>query len=90
MICKNPIVLGFVAGILLFLLPLSMPELVSSLISGTALMNGPLAMIIMGAYLGQIKIGEIFLNRQIYLCCAASSRHGTREGRFLGPDTGEG
>lgn len=71
MVCKNPIVLSFAAGILLFLLPLSMPEIVSSLISGIASMNGPLAMIIMGAYLGQVKIGEIFLDRRIYLCCAA-------------------
>lgn len=67
-ILTNPIVISFVAGLLLFFLPLQMPELVTSVLSTIAAMNGPLAMIVMGAYLGQLTLKELFLDPTVYIC----------------------
>ena len=67
-IVTNPIVISFVMGLLLFFLPVQMPELVTSVLSTIASMNGPLAMIVMGAYLGQLTLKELFLDPTVYLC----------------------
>lgn len=64
----NPIVISFVAGLLLFFLPIRLPELVSGVVGTLASMNGPLAMIVLGAYLAQVPFRELFLDKQTYLC----------------------
>ena len=35
-----------------------------------ASMNGPLAMIVLGAYLAQVPLRDLFTNRESYLCTA--------------------
>ena len=64
----NPVVLSFLAGILLFLLPLEVPELPAKAITATASMNAPMAMIILGIYLAQMRIRDLFTDRHVWLC----------------------
>ena len=64
----NPIVISFAAGLLLFFLPIRIPEIISGVIGTLASMNGPLAMIVLGAYLAQIPFRELFSDKQTYLC----------------------
>lgn len=69
-IATNPIVISFVLGILLFFLPVELPGLVAGVIGTLASMNGPLAMIVLGAYLAQVPLKELFTDRLTYLCAA--------------------
>ena len=64
----NPIVISFVVGLLLFFLPIRLPEIVSGVVGTLASMNGPLAMIVLGVYLAQIPFRELFSDKQTYLC----------------------
>ena len=67
-IVLNPVVIGFSAGLILFFLPVELPELLAGVIGTLAAMNGPLAMLVLGAYLAQIPIGALFTDRLTYLC----------------------
>lgn len=64
----NPIIISFLAGIALFLLPVSLPEAVVSVVGTIAAMNGPLAMIVLGVYLGQVPLRTLFNGRVVYRC----------------------
>lgn len=64
----NPIIISFLAGIALFLLPVSLPETVESVVGTIAAMNGPLAMIVLGVYLGQVPLQTLFTGRVVYRC----------------------
>ena len=63
-IITNPIVIG----LLLFFLPIQLPAEITSVISTLASMNGPLAMIVLGTYLAQIRLSELFNDKGTYLC----------------------
>lgn len=69
-IITNPIVISLIAGLLLFFLPIKLPDMLTSVIGTLASMNGPLAMIVLGAYLGMTPIKELFTDRLTYLCAA--------------------
>lgn len=69
-IITNPIVISLIAGLLLFFLPIELPDMLTSVIGTLASMNGPLAMIVLGAYLGMTPIKELFTDRLTYLCAA--------------------
>ena len=64
----NPILLSFLAGIALFLLPVSLPETAENMVGTIAGMNGPLAMIVLGVYLGQVPLRSLFSGRVVYRC----------------------
>ncbi len=64
----NPIILSFLAGIALFLLPVSLPAAAENVIGTIASMNGPLAMIVLGVYLGQVSLRSLFSGRVVYRC----------------------
>lgn len=64
----NPIILSFLAGIALFLLPVSLPETAENVVGTIAAMNGPLAMIVLGVYLGQVPLRALFSGRVVYRC----------------------
>ena len=64
----NPILLSFLAGIALFLLPVSLPETAENVVGTIAGMNGPLAMIVLGVYLGQVPLRSLFSGRVVYRC----------------------
>lgn len=67
-IYKNPIIISFVIGIILFILPVKLPSTVTTVMNTIAAMNGPLAMIILGVYIGQIKLKELFNDKIVYVC----------------------
>ena len=67
-IIENPIVISFLLGIILFFLPLELPTVLSSAVNSIASMNAPVAMIILGTYLAQMKFRELFTDKTVYLC----------------------
>lgn len=62
----NPIVLGFLSGIIVFLLPIELPNIVAGTLETLAAMNGPLAMMVLGIYLAQVPFQSIFTEWDIY------------------------
>lgn len=64
----NPIVLSFLGGMLLFFLPISLPEILNGPICTLASMNGPLAMLVLGTYLAQIPLKSLWTDRIAYKC----------------------
>lgn len=67
-ITTNPIAVSLAIGLLLFFLPVKLPAIVTGVIGTLASMNGPLAMIVLGAYLAQVPLKELFTDRLTYLC----------------------
>ena len=62
----NPVILSFLGGLLLFFLPVTLPDLLTGMIGSLAAMNGPLAMIVLGTYLAQVSPGSLFKERLAY------------------------
>ena len=69
-ILSNPVVISFAAGIVLFLLPVSMPAILNGPVQAIAGMNAPLAMIVLGIYLAQVPPTSIFTDRLSYKVAA--------------------
>ena len=67
-ILTNPVLISMVIGILLFLLPVQIPEIGKKAVSLLAGMNAPVAMISIGIYLAQVAVRELFTDRTTYLC----------------------
>lgn len=67
-IVTNPVVLGFVVGIVLFFLPIELPGILTTVIGAVAGMNAPIAMMILGIYLAQMPVREMFQGKQVYIC----------------------
>lgn len=67
-ITTNPIIISFLLGILLFFLPVELPEVLDSAVAAITSMNAPVAMIILGIYLAQMKLRDFFTDRAVYLC----------------------
>ncbi len=66
-LCKNPILIGMVLGILFFVFRISLPEVCLEVLSSVSGMNAPIAMIILGTYLAQLSLKEVFAGRLTYL-----------------------
>ncbi len=64
----NPIILSFLGGLLLFFLPVALPNSLTGMIGALASMNGPLAMIVLGTYLAQIPLRALFTEKIVYRC----------------------
>ena len=64
----NPIVISFLAGILLYFLPVTLPGEIQGIVGTVASMNGPLAMIVLGIYLAQMPLKTLFTDRMAYKC----------------------
>ena len=69
-IVTNPVVIGFAAGLMLFFLPIRVADIFTGIVGTLAAMNGPLAMIVLGAYLAQVPIKTLFTDAETYLCTA--------------------
>ena len=69
----NPILAGTLIGLVLFVTGLGarLPSVVSSTLSGIAAMNAPLGMLILGCYLAQTRLGDIFTTPRLYWLSAA-------------------
>lgn len=67
-IAGNPIMISLITGLILFFLPIKLPDLAMGVFGTLASMNGPLAMIVLGTYLAQVSFKELFTDRLTYLC----------------------
>lgn len=65
----SPLVIGTMAGMLLFFLQLRLPEVILHSMDYIADMNTPLAMIIAGLSIAQTDLKKIFSNFRIYRIC---------------------
>lgn len=66
-ILKNPLVISFVAGLVLYALPLSLPNQLSTAINAFASCNGPVAMVVLGVMLGKVPLSQIFRSKLSWL-----------------------
>ena len=66
----NPILIAFLIAMALFFLPVKLPAALAGMVSTIASMNGPLAMIVLGAYLAQLPLAELVKDKNTYLCTA--------------------
>lgn len=64
----NPMVLAFLAGLFLFFTQLPLPGLVKNTITAISACNAPLAMIVLGALLGQGKLSTFFTDKHAWIC----------------------
>lgn len=64
----NPIMAGTLIGFVLFVTGLGarLPNVVSTALGGIAAMNAPLGMLILGCYLAQTRLKEIFTTPRLY------------------------
>lgn len=67
-IATNPVVLSFLAGLLLFFLRVPVPQVIVSTLSSIGSMNTPLAMIILGTYLAKMNFKEMFMSKSAFVC----------------------
>lgn len=65
---SNPIVIALGIGLVLFFLPVKVPVIISDTLSLLAGMTAPVAMIILGVYLGQLKAKELFQGKETCIC----------------------
>ncbi len=66
----NPGLIGVIIGILLFLLPVSLPKILSQTVSSMAALNTPLAMLIVGFYLAKSNLLTALKDKSVYLVAA--------------------
>lgn len=57
-----------IVGLILFFLPIERPEILSGMLSTISAMNAPLAMIVLGTYLAQLRIWDLFTSIEAYSC----------------------
>jgi len=71
-ILLNPISIGLVTGILLFVtgLGVRLPSVIQNTVNGISALNGPLAMLVLGVYLGQTDPKSMLANGKIYALSA--------------------
>ncbi len=69
-ILKNPVLISLIIGIIVFLLNIKLPAVVTGTVGMLAGMNAPLAMLVLGVYMAQIKFTEIFTDKAAYASCA--------------------
>lgn len=68
----NPIFFSIAIGFVLFVTGVGahLPDIFSSVLSGMAALNAPLAMLVMGSYLAQSDMKKMLTSGRIYLTCA--------------------
>lgn len=71
-ILYNPIMFGTLIGLVIFVTGIGakLPAVISTTLSGLAALNAPLAMLILGCYLAQTHIKDMFTTPRLYLLSA--------------------
>ena len=69
-ILTNPVLISLVIGIICFCSQVTLPKIVSTTITYVAGMNAPIAMIVLGVYLAQANIKELFTESVLYINAA--------------------
>ena len=70
-IFTSPLVISFVLGIAVFFLRVPAPALLKQCLGGISALNAPLAMIVLGAYLAEGRLLDIFTDWRLYAVSAA-------------------
>ena len=65
----NPVLLAMALGIIIFILPVELPEMVTGSLDMIGAANAPLAMLCLGSYLAQTRLSEMFTDKTVYLSC---------------------
>ena len=65
----NPLVCSLVIGLLLYFIQIPLPSIVTDSISAVTACNSPLAMILLGVYLGQTSPAHVFATRSVWETC---------------------
>ncbi len=63
---RNPLILAFFVGLLLYFLPITLPPLVENAIGAIAGCNAPVAMVVLGVLLGNISPRKMFLSGEAW------------------------
>lgn len=66
----NPMIVAFALGLIVFFLPVRLPDIAETCLGGMAACNTPLAMIVLGLYLGESDLRRVFSDKRVYLTCA--------------------
>ena len=66
-VLKNPLVIAFAVGLLLYFLPITLPVIFTNAVSSVAACNAPVAMVILGVLLGNISPKRMFLSKEAWL-----------------------
>ena len=66
-VLKNPLVIAFAVGLLLYFLPITLPGIFTNAVSSVAACNAPVAMVILGVLLGNISPKRMFLSKEAWL-----------------------
>lgn len=69
---RTPVVIAAIVGFAIFALRLGdrLPSVISDCVNGIAAMNAPFAMVVLGVYLAQSRISELFTTKRLYLVSA--------------------
>ena len=65
-IITNPVVIAVFIGLLIFISPVKLPSVLYNACDSLGNINTPLAMIILGTYIAQSKILDLFNNKHTY------------------------
>ena len=65
-IIGNPVLLSFFGGSLLFFAPIQLPDFLSEILVTVSGMNAPIAMLIIGMYLAQVSVRQLFFEAISY------------------------
>lgn len=65
-IVLSPFIISFIIGLLLFFLPVTLPQIVEDVITASANLNTPIAMIVSGVYLAKTDIKAMVKNIKLY------------------------
>ena len=66
----NPGVIGLAVGVPIYLLKISLPELILQPVQGFAALNTPLAMVVVGSHIAAIEWKSMFTDWQVYAASA--------------------
>jgi hypothetical protein len=67
---KNPLVVSFLLGLILFFLPISLPLQLESAVDAFAACNAPVAMVILGVLLGNVSLRQLWSNVHAWMVSA--------------------
>ncbi len=68
-IASNPIIISFALGLALYALGVPEPSFVADAMAALSALNTPVAMIVCGSYLAQVKLRELFSSQKVWLVC---------------------
>ncbi|NLD19422.1 MAG: AEC family transporter [Clostridiales bacterium] len=67
----NPCFFGVVIGLSLYVLKIDLPDIIGGPVQSIGAITSPLAMMVVGSHLANIKFRELFTDKYVYLVCAS-------------------